>query len=410
MSETLTDEHHDWVARVLDVDPRTYPAASGSGGEPSGGGILDDIKGAVSDAASKVKETAEAAVDTVADTAKAVGEKVADTAKAVEAKVEEVVDTVEQKVTEAAKAVGEKVGEAAKAVEETVEGVVKKVKEAFTPPPPVKPGEAGPAQTDRADKLLKGMPPEDQAKVKKLLDEAPPQEKGYLQKALASKHTAAELEEFHKQIAGKDAAWLEKNLHVVGQSQGKGIKQQWHDSCGPTTIQAMKAELDPIYALKLRTENPNFQEADNSDGTKLNPKMADEQKTILTGKGGIARNRDSSGKGMPLTDALNDQTATTGLKFDIEEVDSSSVDGRLGEIDKSVNSGLPVPMRVSDAPNTGGHFVLVVGADPGPPKTYTIHDPWDGKLVKVTDKQIKDNNFNIAGWNKVSHIYKPSAE
>src|SRR5690349_1638411 len=153
MSETLTDEHHDWVARVLEVDPRTYPAAPGNGAEPSGGGILDDIKEAVSDAASTVKEKAEAAVDAVADTAKAVGEKV---------------------------------GEAAKAVEETVDGMVKKVKEAFTPPPPVKPGEAGPAQKDRADKLLKGMPPEDQEKVKKLLDEAAPQEKGYLQKALAS--------------------------------------------------------------------------------------------------------------------------------------------------------------------------------------------------------------------------------
>ena len=54
--------------------------------------------------------------------------------------------------------------------------------------------------------------------------------------------------------------------------------------------------------------------------------------------------------------------------------------------------------------------MLVTGVDAGPPRTYSIHDPWNGKIVKVTDKQIKENNFNIAGWNKVSHMYKPSAD
>lgn len=405
MSETLTDAHHDWVSSVLEVDPRKYEAPA-KDAEPSGGGLFDRIADTVGEAASAIGEAASA----VGRKAEAVVEEIGKEAHAVEEGVKRVAEGVKQTVEkEIDKAIGA-VKQAGQAVEQGVEGVVKRVKAAFEPPPPVKPGEAGPAQHARSEKLLKGMKPEDQAKVKKLLDDAPPQEKGYLEKALASKHSAAELEDFHKQIAGKDAAWLEENLHVVGQSEGKGIKQQWHDSCGPTTIQAMKAELDPIYALKLRTENPDFEKADDTDGTKLNPKMAQEQKDILVGQGGIARNRDTPGQGMPLTDALNDQTATTGLKFKIEEIDASSMDGRLGEIDKSVHSGLPVPLRVSDAGNSGGHFVLVVASDEGPPRTYSIHDPWDGKMVKVTDKQIKENNFNIAGWNKVSHMYKPSAE
>jgi hypothetical protein len=158
--------------------------------------------------------------------------------------------------------------------------------------------ELGKAQTDRADKLLGAMSKEDQAKVGELLEKAKPEEMKYLQKALASSHSAAELDAFYKAIAGKDKAWMDANLHVVGDSKGQGIKQQWECSCGPTTIQAMKGELDPIYALKLRTENPHLTEAKDDDATALNPNMAAEQKSILVGHGGIATNRDTTGQGM----------------------------------------------------------------------------------------------------------------
>jgi hypothetical protein len=290
------------------------------------------------------------------------------------------------------------------------------IKEKFVKPKaPMKPVEAGKVQTDRADKLLKAMPEEDQKKVQKLLDDAPAQEKGYLLKAVASKHSAQEIEDFQKKIAGKDEEWLQKNLHVVGQSKGKGIKQQWSDSCGPTTMQAMKAELDPVYALKLRGENKDFEDANDKDGTKVNPKMAEEQKDILTrlGKGtAVARGKDG-GVGMALGAGLNsdEYKTATGLKFDTEAVKPEEFDERLKEMDDSIKSGLPVPLRVSDAAGSGGHFVLLVGEEgDGDKKTYSIHDPWDGKIVKVTGAQLKSGDFKIAGWNKLTHIYKPSAE
>lgn len=308
-------------------------------------------------------------------------------------------------------AIGEVVQEAAETIGETVVDVGKAIVKLFEPPPPVKRAELGPAQTTRATKLLDKMPPEDKKKVQDILDAAKPDEAKYVQKALASKHSAAEIDEFYKKIKGKDAAWLDKNLHVTGESDGTGIRQQWHDSCGPTTTQAMKAELDPIYALKLRSEAKDVHQMDETDGTKVNPKMAEEQRSMLVGEGGIAVNRDDpdNGKGIPLTGLLNKQSDTTGFDFKIEGVTDDNVDAELGEIDKSIAEGLPVPMRVAGA-GTGGHFVLVTGMDPGPPRRYSIHDPWDGKIVTVTDKQIKDKNFDIAGWNKVSHIYKPSAK
>lgn len=358
-----TPKQDAWLNDTLGLDVTAYS----QGAEPAGGGFLDD------------------AARSMAAAVGAIGNPLA--------------------------AIGNVVQGAVETIGETFASIGKAIVKAFEPPPPVKRAELGPAQTARATKLLDKMPPDDKKKVQDILDAAKPDEAKYIQKALASKHSAAEIDEFYKKIKGKDAAWLEKNLHVTGDSDGTGIRQQWHDSCGPTTTQAMKAELDPIYALKLRSEAKDIHQMDETDGTAVNPKMAEEQRSMLVGEGGIAVNRDDpdNGKGIPLTGLLNKQSDNTGLDFKIESVTDANVDAELGGIDKSIAEGLPVPMRVAGA-GDGGHFVLVTGVDPGPPRRYAIHDPWDGKIVTVTDKQIKDKNFDIAGWNKVSHIYKPSAK
>ena len=212
---------------------------------------------------------------------------------------------------------------------------------------------------------------------------------------------------FAKKIKGKDQKWLDENLHLVGLSEGKGIKQQWHDSCGPTTVQAMMGELDPLYALKLHEENTDITSVDDSDGTKKNSKMAAEQKTILEGHGGIAASRDSHGQGMSLGGTLNEQTDKIGLKFETESVaDDAGMTKGLDAAQQALKQGLPVPVRVGG--DGGGHFVLMTGVEDGPPRRYSFHDPWDGKTLVFTDEQIKKNQINIAGWTKMTHIYKPS--
>lgn len=399
MSETATQatsEHDSWVRSVLGIDPAQAAAAvapaaaptmAPTTATPAASTPADDGTGAggffgrVADAAKAVGRTAEAAAIAVGQTAVQVGETVANTAVQV----------------------GETVGHA-------VEGAAKAAHDAVFPPkpPPVKPGEVGPDQKKRADKQLAALPPEDKAKVEKIIADAPPSQKGYLEKALASRHSASEIETFHKQIAGKDEKWMRENLHLVGDSEGRGIKQQWHDSCVPTTMQAMKAELDPIYALKIRTENPDFKNVDEADGAKLNPKMAAEQKQDLENNGGVAVSRDDEGgQGVNMTTALNSHSAETGLTFDTESVTDKTVNDALSDIDATLNKGLPVPIRVGGA--SGGHAVLVVSMEAGPPRLYSIHDPWDGKIVKVTEDEIRKKTFNIAGWNQMTHVFKPKA-
>ena len=113
----------------------------------------------------------------------------------------------------------------------------------------------GTAQQKRSDGMLAKLSPEDQKKYNDMLGKAKTdKEKQYLAKGLASGHSVAELEGFQAKIAGKDEKWMQDNLSLTGNSDGKGVKQQWHMSCNATAVQAVKGEMDPLYALKVHEE------------------------------------------------------------------------------------------------------------------------------------------------------------
>ena len=424
MSEALTDAHHDWVSDTLSVDPRTYsaeepsPAASAdtpaataaappaeaapapeeppsaataaaapAPEEPTSGGFFDSVANLARGAVAAVGDAASAVKDAVVDTAHAV----ADTAVAVEHAVVDAVVSAEH------------------AVEKTVGEVVQAVKTAVTGEAPLPPD----VPKARADAKMKALPPEDQAKVQALLDGAKSdKEKQYLTKGLAAGHTPAELEEFAKKINGKDDTWLNDHLRLVGDSKGKGIEQQWSYSCGPTTVEAIKGELDPLYAMKVREENPNFESADDADGLKMNPKMAQDQKDMLKGGKGVATSRndpDKEGSGLVFKTLLNKQTDSTGLVYDSKVLGKdTTVDDALNTMQDGVSKGVPVPITVGDAKQPYAHAALVTAVDKGPPRTFTIHDPYYGKTDTFTEDQIKNDQVNVGGWKHVGVVFPPS--
>ena len=287
----------------------------------------------------------------------------------------------------------------------------KKSATATAPSKPVPRAALGTAQTERSDKLLKAMSPGDQTKIETLLTKAKPDEKSYLTKALASGHTATELETFFAAIKGKDAKWMQDNLHVVGDSKGRGVKQQWSMSCAPTSVQAVKAEMDPIYALKLRTDSPKLDDADDTDGTAKNPKLAKEQSDMMQTKGVTAVARDTKGGGLSVQgveDIFNDTKSSTGVDFKTNKIADATIDTELDDMGASITGGLPVPLLVGAA-GKPGHAVVLIGYDKGPPRRFTIHDPGNGKTADVTEKQIKDKTLNISGWTEITHFLKPGA-
>jgi hypothetical protein len=282
----------------------------------------------------------------------------------------------------------------------------------------------GSSQRDRADALLKKLSAKDQKRYDAVVKQAKSdEERDYVTKALAASHSVSEIEAFAKKIKGKDAAWMQNNLKLTGSTSGTGVKQQWSHSCNATTVQAVQAELDPIYALKLHEQNPDVTTANEASGTKANPKLAAEQKQMLESKykGGVAgavgskgkaaaRDQGAKGSGRWGDDLLNARSKTTGLKYTTTFLDATyTMDKATKDLDKALAKGQPVPIVIGDgAASASAHYVLVTQMDEGPPKEYTIHDPWDGVTVTRSADDLVKGKINLAGWNKMSSMELPS--
>ncbi len=256
-----------------------------------------------------------------------------------------------------------------------------------------------PEQEGRAGALEKKLSPEDQTKYRALLDGAKsPKEKQFITKGLAANHSVAELAAFAAKIAGKDAKWMQDNLSLTGASDGTGVKQQWHDSCGPTTFEAVQGELDPLYALKKHEDNPRLNQADNKDGAKDNPDLAADQRAILEGGGGLATNRETKGGGMWITDNLKKVSASTGLTYDNKKIgEGATLEEGITTLNDATAKGEPVPIVIGNGGKDFAHYVLVTASDPGPPRYYKIHDPWSGETVTRSEKQMRSGQLDIAG-------------
>jgi len=144
----------------------------------------------------------------------------------------------------------------------------------------------GSAQKERATKLFKLMTVKDRKRYEAIIKNTKSEdERDYVTKALGTSHSMDEIEAFAKKIEGKDVDWLQNNLKLTGSTTGTGVKQQWSHSCNATTVQAVQAELDPVYALKLHEENKDVSAADDFDANKVNPKLAAEQIARIGTKG-----------------------------------------------------------------------------------------------------------------------------
>lgn len=87
-----------------------------------------------------------------------------------------------------------------------------------------------------------------------------------------------ELEEFSAEIKDMDKDEMVAKTHGSDRGDGKGLQQRYTMSCGPTSIMIVKAEFDPIYALKLSKEGKHSLAYDGD--------IAKEQQGLLEGTNG----------------------------------------------------------------------------------------------------------------------------
>jgi hypothetical protein len=230
-------------------------------------------------------------------------------------------------------------------------------------------------------------------------------EREWIHKALAAGRSVADIATFANRIRGQSNDWMRDHLQLSNSTGGRGMQQQWNDSCGPTTAQTVRGQLDPIYALQVHDQNPNIYTDLGATGAPANAPAAAEQRTMLQNNGGVAVNRGAAGgQGSSLGDYLGDQTPNLGTNYRIRSVaDLGGAGAACDEMNRHLDRGLPVAIRVSSG-GASGHFATVISRSGN---TYNIQDPWNGNMLQHTRNDFINNTLNIALWNQLSHIYVP---
>jgi hypothetical protein len=175
------------------------------------------------------------------------------------------------------------------------------------------------------------------------------------------------------------------------------LQQRWDHSCGPTTAQGMKAEIDPIYARKLHQDFIH-------SSTNLTDQIAKEQKDVLEkplgGQApGIAVPRGAAGGyGSILHHVLNDQVSPySQTNYSFNTITNTNA-GRAAELEKvadKLKAGVDVPIAAA-LPNSAGpqapaieHFMYLSDVrGSGDNQSFLLNDPWHGKTVWITKEEL----------------------
>jgi hypothetical protein len=245
-------------------------------------------------------------------------------------------------------------------------------------------------------------------------------EKQYIYKALAAGNEVQAIVDFARTIRGKDADWMQNNLRLTADTSGSGITQQFSHTCGPTTVQALRGEMDPIYALQMHTQNPNLSTFDRTNATANNPNMAADQRSMLTSPytgttfrahSGVAANRNNggAGRGRWVDDHLNAETPNTGISYTTKQVGVNiTLISAIGEIRSAAIEGKPVPIVIGNAPKAYTHYVLVTGTSmSGGSRSFTIHDPATGRTSTRTLGNFLSSTINISNMNRLTAVEVP---
>lgn len=229
--------------------------------------------------------------------------------------------------------------------------------------------------------------------------------KGEKMRSLAGKPTShmAEVQKYAGDIRGMQKRELAtKSTSIDPYSGNKALQQRWNDSCGPTTAQGIKANYDPVYALKLHKE---FIHGTNTGGA-----IASEQKTVLQAQGGVAVQRGAAGgAGVPGSKLWNATISKyTGVNYSGTGI-PDTVQARNAALDDAatkLKKGTDIPIRAG-WPGGGGHFMFLTDVrGSGPNQKFLLTDPWKGTTSWITRQELASGNTNFpAGTGRLTHLY-----
>jgi hypothetical protein len=237
--------------------------------------------------------------------------------------------------------------------------------------------------------------------------------RAFLAKALAARRTIREITDFWWDIWLRDEGWLLSNLMVTDEqvgvgSTGTGIAQQWQMSCGPTTVQTLHAQNDPLYALSLH-EGGSI-----SAQTQANVPLTTQQATILQGHGSTPTPIGTAGTGAWVERDLNALRRRTGVTYSFRAVTAvaagnptgGAVDRAWTAITGFLDQGYVVPLVIGGSPGNTAHYVMALrrlGDD------MQVHDPALAQTVWVSKAQFLGNNMAPPlSWSMLAGYDRPS--
>jgi hypothetical protein len=236
-------------------------------------------------------------------------------------------------------------------------------------------------------------------------------ERAFLCKALAAGRSLSDITDFAATIHGMSDNWLLRNLNVVDLNEADGVErgiiQQYGNSCGPTSVQVIRASADPIYALALRSAGPIEQASEHAvsaPDTIPNQMLAGEQKAILdthaaTGTGNPATDRTQPTGGAWVEGEMNALASATGVTYQTRIVGTQiTLDAALDVLRTNLTAGIFVPIVVGGSVGDTAHYVMAMAISGN---RIQIHDVATGDTIWRTEQEFKDSALNLPSGHKM---------
>jgi hypothetical protein len=279
-------------------------------------------------------------------------------------------------------------------------------------------------QASRAELRVLALSEGEYTSLRSLLEEASGDvEWAFLLKAAAAQRTIGDITIFATRIRGMSERWLMRNLMVVdlvndldpeANPEETGIRQQYGNSCGPTSVQLLRAQADPIYALELRSAGPIDQASETplqNPESVQNEQLANEQRDMLQShvpEGGIPATEEA-GPGAWVESDMNALRDATGVSYTTRIIGTDITQAEAMEaLREGMASGVHVPIIVGGGlgtSNTSHYVVVLLSAE----NRFLIHDVATGESVWRTEDEFLTNSLHLPSlWDFFVAIDVPS--
>jgi hypothetical protein len=241
---------------------------------------------------------------------------------------------------------------------------------------------------------------EQRAELDVILTSAAPAAQLYLTRAFAAGHPVSELAGFAVLLARRDRSWLKTRLQLIDATGtgpvrfgGTTVSQYDDTTCGPTTILAARAWVDPIYAFDLTTAGRPG--GDEESGSRFRHRLRVEEQSIHD-QTDVLWPQTAGTPPWGLTELLNRQPDGLGVRYRwiaVARTLPALADAVLRRSLAAVEQGYPVPMLIGDL--IPRHYVLLVGHDP---QGALFYEPSAGELVRVSAAEVERHDFSRLGF------------